>query len=207
MNINSFKNYSNLNTCNASSVVQQKVAFQAKNNQTPEQKKYDNPVRPAFEYLGVVLATIIAGIGVAARVMLEVDPDFYSDIFKNKGKTGINKTVAALIAVPTAIALVYTAFKLPKNVNNKRKEIFVEKKEFDVYSRSNSAEKNMLERLETQIKEAKTPEERDRLSKQYALLKMSHQKAPVYNKTPGPLKAFSDGFFVPERTILNRPGL
>ena len=167
-------------------------------NPKTEKKKYKNPIKAGFEYFDATTATL----GAAAYAVLEAfawidDPDIFfpkkppkMSFREVKGPSGkilipsLEKAGSKLASlkgplkrmgvVSLAIGGLYFITHLPKNLYKKKKEIFVKKKEMDVYSRNNEAEKTLYERLDTEAKTAGF-ERKKELAENFMKMRMAKQ--------------------------------
>ena len=127
------------NTMVAANKNQNNIAF-------GEGKKYENPVNKPMEYTIAALGSattsgIIGGIVGAIVGTAKHAENAFS--FNKKG---------ALIAAGITFAL-----SLPATLYNVSKKVFVEKKEKDIYSRINSTEKSLSERLDADAENEEIP--------------------------------------------------
>ena len=183
------------------------------NNKQPEKKKYKNPIKSGFEYFNATAATLAAAAyaGVEALIWID-DPSLFiprktpelnipKNKLNNKGLPGeifkspfdralkppktLAGSLARIGAVSLAIGALYFITHLPKNLYEKKKEIFVKKKEMDVYSRNNEAEKALYERLDTEAKVADTERKRELAAN---LMKMRMAKQSGASQPPSFVK-------------------
>jgi hypothetical protein len=141
-----------------------------------EEQKYKNPIKPGFEYVDAVKATMGAALIFLGKIAYEFctfgDIDDVTGALSKVQKKTKNKYLGIeLLAVGAVLtAGAYFLTHLPKNLYEKKKEIFVKKKEWDIYSRTNSAEKSIYERI---AKEAKTvdPAKKQELARDFLKMK------------------------------------
>lgn len=146
-------------------------------NTTPKKDKYGNPIKPGFEYLDAIKITAIAAIAFLGKVALEMDDVIPEMIDMVNDKNGSSKKgLKVLTFIGMGIAGIYFLANLPKNLYDKKKEVFVKKNEWNVYSRANSAEKNIYETMD---KEAKTADEERKMELASDYLKMQTAKNQV----------------------------
>lgn len=140
-----------------------------------EEQKYKNPIKPGFEYVDAVKATMGAAVLYLGKIALDAiaygDIDDMSKAVKKlKNKTNDKHIGVKLFAIGAVLVSgTYFLTHLPKNLYNKKKEIFVKKKEWDIYTRNNSAEASIYDRLST---EAQTADEKRKQELAKEFLKM-----------------------------------
>lgn len=156
-----------------------------------KEQDYKNPIKSGFEYIDATKATLAAAVVVTGRVLLEFsDGDAIGEIidavYKAKKSPNNtmkeifkNKRIKVLSLIPLAIAGVYFVTHLPKNIYKKKIETFQKKKEIDVYTRTNSAEKALYERVHTESLTANDSQKND-LAKTYLKLRTAKQKLPDF---------------------------
>lgn len=156
------------------------LTFRAKEQAKKDSPEYKNPIIPGFEYLDATKATLIAGFYVAARVFFEFADNLdVSDALSSSKNSKSSRGLKFLAAGSLAIGATYFALNLPKNLYNKKVEVFKKTKEMDVYTRANSAEKNLYERIDSETTEADN-EKKTQLATDYLKLKMAKNKAPDF---------------------------
>ena len=194
----------NLTFSAKNSPIDEQKALRASNS-SDKKNKYENPINSGFEYLTAVKATLLAGLAFTARLAFHVVEygDFNMfDIFKTKpnmtqqqrmleefglaqkkvAKSSMSPALKVTLLATSFVALstgLYCAFALPKNLNKTRIETYKKKKEMDVFSRANTTEKHLSERI---IKEAKIADEAKKaeLMKELMTLKMSKNDVPYF---------------------------
>lgn len=141
------------------SVQGDKISFKARPKN--DKKQYSNPIKSGFEYLDTTKATLAAGLYAAAEAFY-----WLADINLTK-KTGKSVTksnygpLKRLGLVSLGIGVLYFALNLPKNLYNKKIEVFQKKKEMDIYSRTSEAEKTLFQRLATESRTADVVKKRE----------------------------------------------
>lgn len=159
-----------------------------------------NPISRAGETANLVKATFIGGLILAGKCLWEliVDGDFVIDdiakkagelVEKNKKDASRNKKIlykfgafAALMAATfTGFALLYTAYKAPKIAYESKVNAFTKSQEMDVYTKSNSAERELYTQLAEKAKNS-TPEEKEVLKEQYLKMRNAKNQVPDFVK-------------------------
>jgi len=158
---------------------------QTKKAEKKEKKKYDNPIIPGFEYLDATKATMIGAVGAVARIAFYFDDVLFeageqAAKFKYKGKKIFerNQGLKFMAGIGIAIGLLYFLTHLPKNLYEKKKEVFVKKNEWNVYSRTNAAEKNIYERIHQEAMNADN-ERKSELAKDWLKMQTARNQPPT----------------------------
>ncbi|OGI00246.1 MAG: hypothetical protein A2Y25_05240 [Candidatus Melainabacteria bacterium GWF2_37_15] len=152
---------------------------QSKKAEKKEKKKYNNPIIPGFEYLDATKATMIAAAGFVGRVALWSCDDIDYNTIKAIGKKipGKYPVLNFLAVASMAIGGLYFLTHLPKNLYEKKKEVFVKKNEWNVYSRTNAAEKNIYERMHQESQNADN-EHKSELAKDWLKMQTARNQVP-----------------------------
>lgn len=150
--------------------------FSAQKPKKEAEKKYDNPIIPGFEYLDATKATALGALGLAVRLFAELDlGDLFEDVnnatIKGKKIAEKNQGMKLIAAGFMAVSALFFLAKLPKALYSKKKEIFVKKNEWDVYSRNNSAEQAIYQRMAQEAQAAST-ERKQELAKDFLKMRM-----------------------------------
>lgn len=159
------------------------ISFSA--NKEEDKKEYKNPIIPGFEYLDATKATVLAGVGAAARALFWLyDADFVEELNKTKslnlGGREINlgekhRGLKLLSLICIAIGGLYFLTHLPKNLYNKKKEVFHKKNQWNEYNRVNEAEKNLFATIDKKA-QAANAQERQKLAQDWLKLKTARQE-------------------------------
>jgi ribosomal protein S18 acetylase RimI-like enzyme len=135
-------------------------------------KKYKNPINSGFEYLDAAKLTAGAGLLIAGRVLVEAISDGFFDSVKDIKKLAI---------LSLAIGGAYAALSLPKNLYNRKVEIFRRKKEMGIYINTNSAEQGLYEKIDSEAKKADEKRKKE-LSQEYLKLGTRKNQLPEFIK-------------------------
>lgn len=130
-----------------SSVSPRMVSF----GQQKQKQKYENPVNRKMEYYGTVLSSVggSAVVGAVAGVATKYITKASDKLAKSSTKWGI---AAGAVGVLATLALT-----LPSALYHKSVGVFAKEKEFDVYSRSKSAETSLAEQIDDITKDSNVP--------------------------------------------------
>ena len=154
------------------------------NTDTTQGKTYDNPIKSGFEYLDATKAAIIGGFCLAGRFLIE--SDIWADtsgLLIEKCQNKPNWGKSALVwggAIFLGLSGLLALGLMPKYLYEKKKELFVKKREVDSFVRVNSAGVQIYDQLATKAKDA-TPEEKQHLYRQLMLMNTANagNKFPV----------------------------
>ena len=175
--------------------------FKSQRAEKNNKKQVDtNPISQKGETANLVKATFIGGLALAGKCLWEliIDGDFFFEdvakkagklVDKNKKDASKNKkflykigAFAALMAAGfTGFALLYTAYKAPKIAYESKINTFTKSQEMDVYTKSNTAEKELYTQLAEKAKES-TPEEKEALKEQYLKMRNAKNQVPDFVK-------------------------
>lgn len=194
MNIQSVNNFSFGSS--APKIEQDRSAKLNKKNQSNPDSK--NPISKAGEKATLVKAAFIAGLGVGARLLLEIVDDFdfvfekvggKAEKIVNKQHKNANPKLKALLTVGAwagllaafvgGFALLYTLFKAPKINYEGNVNAFKKGKDMDVYIKGNEVEKELYTQMNEKAKTA-DDEEKAKLQKQYMQMKLAKNKVPDF---------------------------
>ena len=123
----------------------QKQASQRKQVSFGEQsqQKYENPVNKGMEYYGTALSSTVlsSAVGLGSGLLAHV--------------AKASKKVS--LGIGAAAGLATLALTLPSALYHKSVNVFAKQKEFDVYSRSKSAETSLSEQIDEQARNPEVP--------------------------------------------------
>lgn len=171
------------------------------NKSSPPEKtagniKYDkNPISKSGERANALKATAGAGLLFGLRALWWLcEEGFEFDMLVDKGielakkkkkapsmGAKLGAVAAVIVCFVGALASIYTLYNTPKAMYKAKVNTFKKSKEMDVYIRGNEVEKELYNQMNDKAKEA-SPEEKEKLSRQYAKLKAAKNQVPDFVK-------------------------
>lgn len=163
------------------------------------QKQDDkNPITKGGEKALLVKGTFVAGLGLGARLLLELmDGDFVVETLgkkaekinqKNKGLsqnkrllTGLGIWAGLIMMFIGGFAGLYTLFKAPKINYDGNVNAFKKGKDMDVYIKGNKVEKELYTQMNEKAKTANS-EEKAKLQTQYMQMQAAKNRVPDFVK-------------------------
>jgi len=168
-----------------------------KNTENKGKTSDTNPISKAGEKSKLALATFVAGLGVGARLLLElIDGDFIIEDLGNAADSIVKKqhknasknkkfllqmgAFGGLLAMFVGgFAVLYTIFKSPNIIYHGNVNAFKKGKDMDVYLKGNDTEKEIYNQMNEKAKTA-TAEEKAKLRDQYMQMQMAKNRVPDF---------------------------
>lgn len=172
----------------------------------PSNRNVKNPISKTGEKTNLAVATFVGGLGLGARLMLELFDDGFviedlgqaANKYVNKNHKGLKGAKKELFVIGTAvsfiaaviggIALLYTLYKAPKINYEGNVNAFKKSKDMDVYIKGNEVEKELLTQMNDRAKAA-DENEKAKLKEQYAKMQMAKNQVPDFIKNDKKFKS------------------